>query len=104
MTAQFVHILYLNSYEARSLLDEARNVPESAPMEAPAHMLQNPLPAPDTTPESMVPDPSTTRSELPASPLTGWGNHSVYVVVLDPAVWGRSRFREENPDHVPGMP
>lgn len=31
-------------------------------------------------------------------------HHRVYVVLLDPAVLGRFRFRRDNPGHRPGMP
>ena len=51
--------------------------------------------------------PPVTRAtvpNLPTSPFTGYGSHSVYAVELDPDVLGRRKFREANPDYLPGMP
>lgn len=90
--------------EARSLLNEAQSTVESAPMEDPAPAFQDSSCARDEASDVGHPEPPTTRPEFPTSPYTGWGNHSVYVVVLDRSVWERSRFREENPGYVQGMP
>ena len=86
--------------EARELLHKTENLSESPQTDDWIRELVDSGAAQDEgSAEARKPGAPGALPELPTSPYTGSGAHSVYVVELDPDVLERSKFRAKNPGY-----
>ncbi len=91
--------------EARELLHKTEDLSESPQTDDwIRELIERVLRETKGQPKKGKPAPPVPLPELPTSPYTGSGAHSVYVVELDPDVLERSKFRAANPGYVPGKP